>query len=64
MPDNPTDLVRIKGVADILGVSRQWAHEITRLSHFPEPVSTDELGRRWARVAVEEFAERRKAAQS
>ena len=63
MPET-TPTVTIAGCADILGVSRQQAHELSRLAGFPEPVLVTELGRRWDRRAVEAYAARRKASAS
>lgn len=63
MPET-TPTVTIAGCADILGVSRQQAHAISKLAEFPEPVLVTELGRRWDRRAVEEYVAKRKTSAS
>lgn len=59
-PDDET--VTTSGVARILGVSRQRADQLSRQTGFPAPTFTDDLGRRWSRSAVEEYARQRKEA--
>lgn len=59
MPDT-TQTVTLAGAADILGVSRQWAHELSLREDFPKPVLVTELGRRWAKADVEKYAEARR----
>jgi hypothetical protein len=65
-PKDPSTsvLVRISGVADILGgISRQAANEHTYKPGFPAPHSTDELGRRWLRAEVVAYQQARTTKQ-
>lgn len=64
MPDT-TPTVTLAGAADILGVSRQWAHQLAASDpRFPRPVLVTDLGRRWARAEIETYRDQRKAATS
>lgn len=59
----PSTLVRISGVADILGgLSRQAATAHTQKDDFPKPAYVDAQGRIWIRADVEAYAAARKPA--
>ncbi len=49
----PVDLVDIRDIADMLGVIRQRADQITRRADFPEPAIRHARYRLWERSAVE-----------
>lgn len=53
------EVVGITKVAEILGVSRQWADELSRTKGFPKPIDAAAPGRLWRRSAIERYAERR-----
>lgn len=59
MPET-TPTVTLAGAADILGVSRQWAHELSQRDGFPTPVLVTDLGRRWAKSEIEAYAAERR----
>jgi predicted DNA-binding transcriptional regulator AlpA len=52
----PRATVRIIEIAEILGVSKQRAHQIADDDGFPAPVSEDVRGRLWDRQEVTAWA--------
>lgn len=53
--------IRLAGpheVAAILGVSRQWAAQISQRKTFPEPIAELRIGNVWLVQDVEEWAAR------
>jgi hypothetical protein len=44
---NPQRTVRLVEIAELLGVSRQWAHQVVGKPGFPRPVGRYERGRLW-----------------
>jgi predicted DNA-binding transcriptional regulator AlpA len=48
--------VRIVEIAEILGVSKQRAHQIADEPGFPAPIERDGRGRLWSRREVERWA--------
>jgi hypothetical protein len=52
----PRATVRIIEIAEILGVSKQRAHQITDEDRFPAPVTEDDRGRLWDRREVNAWA--------
>jgi predicted DNA-binding transcriptional regulator AlpA len=51
---NPT--VRLVEIAELLGVSKQRAHQLAGEYGFPAPVGQDARSRLWSRRAVEAWA--------
>lgn len=52
------ELVGVSEIADILGVSRQRAHQLTKREDFPAPVAELKSGPIWARPSLELFIDR------
>ena len=48
--------VRLVEIAELLGVSKQRAHQIADESGFPSPLAEDARGRRWDRREVAAWA--------
>ena len=48
-------LVGVTEIAEMLGISRQRAHQLTRAEGFPAPVAELSAGRIWNRDEVEEW---------
>jgi predicted DNA-binding transcriptional regulator AlpA len=59
MPTSQT--VRLIEVAEILGVSKQRAHQIAEENGFPKPIAQDGRGRVWTRYEVQAWAKRWRA---
>lgn len=53
MPDH---LVGVTEIAELLGVSRQRADQLTAAAGFPEPEATISAGRIWNREDIEAWA--------
>lgn len=53
-------LVGVAEIAEMLGVTRQRVHQLTRTEGFPEPEAVLSAGTIWRREAVEEWAKNRK----
>lgn len=49
-------LVGVAEIAEMLGVTRQRVHQLTRLADFPEPVAVLSAGHIWSREDVERWA--------
>ncbi|MBI3975630.1 MAG: hypothetical protein HY334_04485 [Armatimonadetes bacterium] len=56
-PTLPT-FAGISEVAEILGVTRQRAHQLAQTGSFPKPLASLAAGPIWNRHAIERFAER------
>jgi predicted DNA-binding transcriptional regulator AlpA len=56
MPKVPT--VRLVEIAELLGVSKQRAHQIAEENGFPAPLVEDVRGRVWSRHEVQAWAKR------
>jgi hypothetical protein len=52
------ELVSVSEIADILGVSRQRAHQLTKRPDFPEPIARLGAGPVWTRPSLNLFVER------
>lgn len=52
------DLMGTTEIAELLGVSRQRADQLSRTDGFPEPVAEIAAGRIWLREDVEAWADR------
>ena len=50
--------VRVVEIAELLGVSKQRAHQIAAEDGFPAPVAEDARGRLWSRQEVRAWATR------
>jgi predicted DNA-binding transcriptional regulator AlpA len=50
--------VRIVEIAELLGVTKQRAHQIAEEKGFPSPVAEDARGRVWSRYEVQAWAKR------
>jgi predicted DNA-binding transcriptional regulator AlpA len=50
--------VRVVEIAELLGVSKQGAHQIADEDGFPAPVAEDVRGRLWDRREVAAWAKR------
>jgi hypothetical protein len=48
--------VRLVEIAELLGVSKQRAHQIADEPGFPSPVAEDARGRVWSRFEVQAWA--------
>jgi prophage regulatory protein len=48
-------------VAELLGISRQWADVVTSRRDFPEPVAVLKAGRIWLAEDVEQYDRERRA---
>lgn len=48
--------VRLIEIAEILGVSKQRAHQIAEERGFPAPLAEDARGRVWSRYEVQAWA--------
>jgi predicted DNA-binding transcriptional regulator AlpA len=48
--------VRLVEIADLLGVSKQRAHQIAEEKGFPAPLAVDARGRVWSRFEVQRWA--------
>jgi predicted DNA-binding transcriptional regulator AlpA len=59
MPKQRT--VRLVEIAELLGVSKQRAHQIAEGKGFPAPVERDGRGRLWIRREVQAWAKRWRA---
>jgi predicted DNA-binding transcriptional regulator AlpA len=55
MPRQPTTL-RLVEFAELLGVSKQRAHQIAEEKGFPAPLAEDAGGRVWGRYEVAAWA--------
>ena len=58
MAENPSKTVRLIEVAELLGVSKQRAHQIADEDGFRAPVDEDVRGRLWDRREVTAWAKR------
>jgi predicted DNA-binding transcriptional regulator AlpA len=52
------DLVGLKEIAEMLGVSKQRAGQLAELVAFPRPLGEISAGRVWKRADVEAWARR------
>jgi predicted DNA-binding transcriptional regulator AlpA len=52
------ELMGTAEIAEMLGVSRQRVHQLTRRPGFPEPVAVLSAGSIWERSKIEAWAER------
>jgi predicted DNA-binding transcriptional regulator AlpA len=50
------DLVGVKEIGEMLGVTRQRADQLADTAGFPEPISRISAGRIWRRQDVEAWA--------
>jgi predicted DNA-binding transcriptional regulator AlpA len=50
--------VQLVEIAEVLGVSKQRAHQIAEEMSFPAPVGEDASGRVWSRFEVQAWAKR------
>jgi predicted DNA-binding transcriptional regulator AlpA len=48
--------IRLVEIAELLGVSKQRAHQIADEEGFPSPVAEDARGRLWGRYEVQAWA--------
>jgi predicted DNA-binding transcriptional regulator AlpA len=48
----------VQDIAEVLGISRQRVHELTKQKGFPKPVDDRPGRRRWARSSIERWAEK------
>ena len=56
MTENPSKTVRIVEIAELLGVSKQRAHQIADEPSFPAPVGREGQSRVWSRREVMAWA--------
>jgi predicted DNA-binding transcriptional regulator AlpA len=56
MTRNRSKTVRIVEIAELLGVSKQRAHQIAEERGFPDPTGRDGRGRLWDRSEVVTWA--------
>ena len=50
--------VRLVEIAELLGVTKQRAHQIAEEKGFPAPLAEDAHGRVWSRYEVQAWAQR------
>jgi predicted DNA-binding transcriptional regulator AlpA len=50
--------IRLVEIAELLGVTKQRAHQIAVERGFPTPLAEDARGRVWSRYEVQEWARR------
>jgi prophage regulatory protein len=50
--------IRLVEIAELLGVSRQRAHQIAEEKGFPAPLAEDFRGRVWSRYEVQAWSKR------
>jgi predicted DNA-binding transcriptional regulator AlpA len=50
--------VRLIEIAELLGVTKQRAHQIAEEKGFPTPLAQDDRGRVWSRHEVQTWAKR------
>jgi predicted DNA-binding transcriptional regulator AlpA len=50
--------VRVVEIAELLGVTKQRAHQIAEEKGFPAPLAEDASGRVWSRYEVQAWAKR------
>jgi predicted DNA-binding transcriptional regulator AlpA len=50
--------IRLIEIAELLGVTKQRAHQIAEEPGFPAPVAEDARGRQWSRYEVQAWAKR------
>jgi predicted DNA-binding transcriptional regulator AlpA len=55
--------VRLIEIAELLGVTKQRAHQLADESGFPTPVERDRRGRLWSRREVKAWAKAWRAAK-
>lgn len=51
--------IRLVEIAELLGVTKQRAHQIAEEDDFPVPVAEDGRGRLWSRREVQAWASQR-----
>jgi predicted DNA-binding transcriptional regulator AlpA len=51
-------LLRLVEIAELLGVTKQRAHQIAEEEGFPAPLAEDARGRQWDRREVKAWARR------
>ena len=52
----PVETIRIGEIAELLGVTKQPAHQIAEEKGFPAPLAEDARGRAWSQHAVQAWA--------
>jgi predicted DNA-binding transcriptional regulator AlpA len=52
------DLMGLKEIAELLGVSIQRAHQLAATAGFPAPLGETSSGRVWKRADVEKWAKK------
>jgi len=50
--------VRLVEIAELLGVTKQRAHQIAEEKGFPKPLGEDARGRMWSRYEVQAWAKK------
>jgi predicted DNA-binding transcriptional regulator AlpA len=50
--------IRLVEIAELLGVTKQRAHQIAEEKGFPAPLAKDGRGRVWSRYEVQAWAKR------
>lgn len=55
------ELVGVSEIADILGVTRQRAHQLTKRSDFPQHIAKLQAGPIWTRPSLNQFVEQWRA---
>jgi predicted DNA-binding transcriptional regulator AlpA len=63
MTGSRSKTVRIIEIAELLGVTKQRAHQIAEENGFPAPLAEDVRGRVWSRYKVQAWAKRWRAEQ-
>jgi predicted DNA-binding transcriptional regulator AlpA len=58
MPERPSRTIRLVKIAELLGVTKQRAHQLADAEGFPAPVAEDARGRVWSRYEMQAWAKR------
>jgi predicted DNA-binding transcriptional regulator AlpA len=58
MPERPSRTIRLVEIVELLGVTKQRAHQLADAEGFPAPVAEDARGRVWSRYEMQAWAKR------
>lgn len=50
------DLMGLKEIGELLGVTRARAHQLAQVEGFPDPLGATSAGRIWERANIEKWA--------
>src|SRR4029450_3964638 len=58
IPESTSRTIRLVEIAELLGVTKQRAHQLADAEGFPAPVAEDARGRVWSRYGMQAWAAR------